>query len=525
MSQRVLRSALAILLGGVAALAASSCSRGDEAEGERSARASFRSPEAAPAGPRPPVVMLVLDEFPVDLLLGPDGRIDAGRYPSFAALAAGATFFPNAHTIYDSTPKAIPAILDGKRPEKGRPSSYRGHPRTVYDLFGRRGYRVVRDEEATSLCPPRWCPGASLGHGNVLKLLNGGARRTRLERFIGRLRPGRPTLYVKHSLLPHGPHLYLPSGKQGRRGREPLPGIETVPGFYDRHATDYNWQRLQLQIGFVDRELGRLLARLRRLGMLERSLVVVTADHGLSSEVGTDNRRVASRSNVDEVAPVPLFLKAPGQRSGRVDRSYVQTIDIVPTIADVLGLRMPYRADGRSAFSRAVRRRRSVRVIERDFSGTIAVPARAMERRRRALLRRRLRRFGSGDWASLHTGTGPNRHLLGRPVGELGPAPPGRVRATIAGAREMRSVNPKSIVLPTQVAGPIRGGRRGARRDLAVAVNGRIEAVSRSFYLRGKRQESFALNIPESALRPGPNRVEVFEVSGAGSRLRLIGRA
>ena len=36
---------------------------------------------------RPPVVIVVFDEFPADTLIGPDGRIDAARYPNFAALA------------------------------------------------------------------------------------------------------------------------------------------------------------------------------------------------------------------------------------------------------------------------------------------------------------------------------------------------------------------------------------------------------------------------------------------------------
>jgi hypothetical protein len=44
--------------------------------------------EEAPAHRgRPSVVMLVLDEFPVDFLRRPDGSIDAGRFPGFAQLA------------------------------------------------------------------------------------------------------------------------------------------------------------------------------------------------------------------------------------------------------------------------------------------------------------------------------------------------------------------------------------------------------------------------------------------------------
>ena len=64
----------------------------------------------------PPIVVVVFDEFPADDLLGPDGQIDAERFPNFAELASMSTWFPNAHTQYDSTFKAVPSILDGREP-------------------------------------------------------------------------------------------------------------------------------------------------------------------------------------------------------------------------------------------------------------------------------------------------------------------------------------------------------------------------------------------------------------------------
>ena len=47
--------------------------------------------------------------------------------------------------------------------------------------------------------------------------------------------------------------------------------------------TDYNQQRIQLQIGFADREIGRMLARMKANGTYDQSLIVITADHGFSS--------------------------------------------------------------------------------------------------------------------------------------------------------------------------------------------------------------------------------------------------
>ncbi len=522
------RIVLTILVAAGAAFAVVAASRDDSekaAVASTAAAAPIIPPTAAAAQiPRkPPVVMIVMDEFPVDIMLGADGRIDGERYPNFAALAATGTWFRNAHTVYDSTTKAIPAVLTGKLPKKGGDATYKSHPRTVFDLFGRRGYRIVKSEEATSLCPPRYCRGARPQRPAILPLLQR-RRRERLEGFFAQIKPGKPTFYMKHVLLPHGPYQYLPSGKQTRNGyQDPVPGMNGPTGFGDRFLTQHNQQRLQLQTAYTDFQLGNLFRRMVRNGTFDQALIVLVADHGFAFEVGVKDRRTVTRRNIDEIAPVPLFVKAPGQRRGRTLGNYARTIDVVPTIADVLNVKMPYRADGRSAFSRAVRRRRFVRMLRRDFRGAITISARRIEARRRANVRAKLRLFGSGDLRTLYTGIGPNRSLLGRNAADLKPAGLGKVRASVSGAPAYRAVRASSLIVPAQIGGRLRGGRRGAKRDIAVAVNGRIEAVGRTFYLRGTRRESFAVNVPEASLRQGRNTVEVFEVSRG--RLRLIGRA
>ena len=66
---------------------------------------------------------------------------------------------------------------------------------------------------------------------------------------------------------------------------------------------------------------------------------------------------------------MPLFVKRPGQRRGRVSDVYARTLDVTPTIADVLGWRLGYRADGHSAFGpitrAAARASRSPRATSR----------------------------------------------------------------------------------------------------------------------------------------------------------------
>jgi sulfatase-like protein len=517
------RRALALLLlpvvvWGAALVVASGVSDGDDQANATKVRG------------KPPVVMLIFDEFPTESLLGPDGRIDAARYPNFARLASIATWFRNSTTIYDSTPRAIPAIMDARLPFAGEQPDTRDHPRSVYTLFGQRGYRVTDSEEATAICPRRYCSHAPLRRPGILAHLNRGRSR-RLHAWIESIRPGRrPGFWIKHALFPHGPWLYLPSGRHTRPSvKDPVRGLASPVGFGDRGLTRFNEQRYILQLGFTDRELGMLLDQLQRTKMLDRAMVVVTADHGFSWEVGVKDRRKVTRSNVDEIGPQPLFIKAPRQRRGRVERSYVRTVDIVPTMADILGTRINWRHDGRSAFSRKIRRRRVIRIPTRDFSRIIRIGARELERRRRANLRRRIRAYGTGAQSKLLFGDPfagvyravPHRELLGRPLAALKLTRAGRTRAAVAGAALTRSVNLSSGLLPTHLAGSVTRGRRGATRDVAVAVNGVVQSVGHTFYLARSHTETFTVIVPEQALREGRNAVRVFEVSGRGRRLRL----
>ena len=73
-------------------------------------------PPAAATGDRPPVVMILFDEFPLSSLLDAKGRIDRRVYPNFAALADQSTWYRNATGVAGYTPWALPAMLTGNYP-------------------------------------------------------------------------------------------------------------------------------------------------------------------------------------------------------------------------------------------------------------------------------------------------------------------------------------------------------------------------------------------------------------------------
>jgi hypothetical protein len=486
---------------------------------------------AVAPGSKPPVVVLVFDEFPADTLLKPGGEIDAARFPNFAALAKTSTWFRNGHTIYDSSFKAVPAILDARLPRPRTAADVRSHQPSVYHLMNRLGYGVIRSESASAVCPPRICADGRTRRPGVLCRLAGAGRPARLHRWTGALRRREePTFYFHHALLPHEPWLYLPSGQRARpAGEDPVPGINRPGGFHLPGLTDHNQLRHLLQVGSADYELGLMLRRLRRTRLFDEAALIVVADHGYSFDTKVPSRREVREDNIEEIAPVPFFVKAPGQTEGSVDDSLVRNIDVVPTIAELVGTEVYWRNDGYSAFSQETRERERVEVPKRDFSRVVSIGRDDLEAAREEVRRRRAAKFGTGaqsqaafgdPWASAYR-IGPHQELLGRRVSPSTLESSRGLRAQVANAELLQNVDPQGPLLPTRIAGRLKGGVPRELRDVALALNGRIAAVGESFRLRGRPAEFFSLMVPNSALRPGRNQVELIEVGRDGSLVSL----
>lgn len=480
------------------------------------------APSSARA-PTTPVVMVVFDEMPVTSLLGRNGRIDAVRHPNFAALARSSTWYANATTTSDATRLAIPSILDGREPRPDRRATYRGHRTNLFTLMHRNGYRLHVHEEATSLCPYRDCRRRFGAHYFLAR-----DRITRFRQFTRSIgSSGEKALYYQHALLPHAPWLFLPSTRRfDRTVKGPISGlVSSERSVFDRTLVRQAWQRHLIQVRAIDTLLGELLARMKRTDVWNSALLVVMADHGVSFRVGATDRRTIVPANARDIAPIPLFVKYPGQVRGRIDRSLMRTTDVLPTIARRIGLRLPRSVTGRPAASAAVRRRRSVRIHSRAPIGRIVLSRPALDAMRHTALRRRLRLFGSGNRSLFDFG--PNSVLLRRPVASLRVTGGAGMRATLNGAADYQHVDTRDSYVPAHLTGRIRGHRRGRRRDVAVALNGVVRGVSRSVHVRRVAGELFSILVPENALAPGPNNVEVFAVSRhRGRRLlqRIYGR-
>lgn len=136
----------------------------------------------------------------------------------------------------------------------------------------------------------------------------------------------------------------------------PLP-VRYLCCSHDRLAQAARWTPLNYRhyiaaylhyASLADRHAGQVLGALRERGLLDRTLVVVLADHG---DAQGSHRMVTKQvSFCDEVMRVPLIFRGPGVRRRRapVTRTLVSLLDLLPTLCDYSGLPAPAGLPGRS---------------------------------------------------------------------------------------------------------------------------------------------------------------------------------
>lgn len=100
-------------------------------------------------------------------------------------------------------------------------------------------------------------------------------------------------------------------------------------------------------IGWVDTQIGRLLEALRSKGLDQNTIIVFTSDHGdFNFEHGLAKKDLVL---VDSLLRVPMLLCWPGRIKPEVmTGSFVEEVDVMPTLLELMGVETPVGVQGRS---------------------------------------------------------------------------------------------------------------------------------------------------------------------------------
>ena len=256
------------------------------------------------------------------------------KTPVFDRIAHEGALFTRAFAAAPSCTPSRAALLTGRYPhqleEGGVLHGFLPAKFPVYtDLLERAGYYVGHTRKG-------WGPGRFEPGGRTRN--PAGPVFSGFDAFLRGRRAGQPFVFWFGSQDPHRPYEVgsgAASGIDAASIRVPafLPDTPEVR----RDLADYYFE-----VQRFDRELGEIIERLRTLGELDNTLIVVTADNGMPFP--------RAKANVyDAGARVPFAMRWPGRvRGGLVTDAFINLSDVAPTFLEAAGLTPPDSMSARS---------------------------------------------------------------------------------------------------------------------------------------------------------------------------------
>jgi arylsulfatase A-like enzyme len=349
-----------------------------------SAPAAARPPVSASREKAPNVVVILIDTLradhlscygyarptspTIDAIAKEGARFDAAyaaapwTRPSVASLMT--SLYPSSHDVYSQwrkLPSELPTLAEMLQKRGYRTAAFSANLQVSptfgfgrgFDSFWNSGLPSLLGQTAMggwrkflrdNLFRPLLARAAPQKQGEswALRGTDAGAVNEAIFDWIDGVEPDEPVfLYVQY-LDPHHPY----SPPEDLLNDAPLDALtlNNVPSVpvkrvpyplakYDEPAPDALAGVTALydaEIRYCDRELGRLLGRLREKGLLDSSYVIITSDHG--EELFDHGQWLHGHSLFDELVRVPLIVTGPGIPP-QVVATPVSLVDVLPTIA------------------------------------------------------------------------------------------------------------------------------------------------------------------------------------------------
>lgn len=287
---------------------------------------------ASPASSRPNVLFCLADDW-----MWPHASIAGDKVvktPTFDRVAREGVLFTNAFAAAPSCTASRAAMLTGQwhwRLQQGV-SLYGTLPRQfpVYpDLLEAAGYHVGFTRKG-------WSPGDETAGGRTRN--PAGPRFPNFAAFLAARPKDKPFCFWFGSVDPHRPYTWESGVAEGMKLKDVvvppyLPDCETVR----KDIADY-----YAEVQRFDREVGELLGQLEKIGEIDNTLVVVSADNGWPFP--------RSKATLYETGThEPLAVRWPAvAKAGRAVEDFVSLSDLAPTFLEAAGVRPPAAMTGRS---------------------------------------------------------------------------------------------------------------------------------------------------------------------------------
>ncbi len=263
--------------------------------------------------------------------------------PTLDALAQRSSYFRRVWSQAPNTPRSFPSLVTSRFPSEiawtQRSLNYSPilpSNETFFDHLARAGLRAVGIFSHFYFTADRgigkgFAEWNNQGAGTIAESNKDIAAPRIVPRVVARLEKaaaaGERFVLWTHLFEPHSSymeHAEFPSTQKGVAGLE---------------------ERYDLEIAFVDRWIGKIVAALDRTGLAARTAVVVLADHG--EAWGEHKNYFHGQDLTEEQLRVPLIISIPGRAPASIDDA-AMLADVGPTLLDLVGAVPPAGFRGRS---------------------------------------------------------------------------------------------------------------------------------------------------------------------------------
>lgn len=308
--------------------------------------AALPAPAAWAAGPRPlNLLVITADDMNAD---SPGWMGNSlGATPNLDAFAKDCHRFVNCHVTVPICQPGRSALMTGRVPHRNGALGFhpvRADVPTLVEVLARRGYFTAAVNKTAHMAPPAKFPWDVTREGSGKNPAAFGEHVAQCLRAAADA--GKPFFLNANVTDPHRPFPGAAAKKAaaGGAGRVDAyaPSAVTVPSFLEdlpevrREVAEYCTGVRRFDLSF-----GAVLAALRAAGHADDTLVVFLSDHGMSFPF--------SKASVYRNGTwSPVLLRWPGMPAEATHEEFVSSVDLMPTVLDLLGVAAPAGLDGRT---------------------------------------------------------------------------------------------------------------------------------------------------------------------------------
>ncbi len=165
---------------------------------------------------------------------------------------------------------------------------------------------------------------------------------------VGFVRPHVPFVAPKEYFEPYPfGNIIMPEKVKGDWDDIPKRGINYVTSVNGQMSLEQEKKAVAAyyaSVAYMDKQVGKVLNALKEEGLEDNTIVIFTSDHGF--HLG-EHRFWMKVSLHEESVRVPMIIKVPGKKPA-ICNSFVELIDLYPTIAELASLKTPKNLQGKS---------------------------------------------------------------------------------------------------------------------------------------------------------------------------------